>query len=154
MGGITVDQEVRWFLAEKLLHIRTGPVLPHDDVISRRSRALATFGSTLEALRYVDAISEEESMQWRNKMWRAVGLEPPEVGEPGTIRMIYLGEGEPPQPERINLVPQFPRKVSGPSETHPCLHRLPPSRGGRIRRFRHAHPLGDRANARRRCRIS
>jgi len=32
-------------------------------------------------------------------------------------RMVYIGEGEPPQPERINLVPQFPRKVSGPPET-------------------------------------
>lgn len=111
-----MDQEVWWLLAEKLLHVRTGPLTPNDDVISRRSRALATFGSTLEALRYVNAISEDESIQWRNKMWQAIGLEPPEVAEPGTIRLVYLGEGEPPQLER-NLIPRYPRKVSGPSET-------------------------------------
>jgi hypothetical protein len=50
-------------LAEKLLHARTVHFIPGEDVISRRSRALATFGSTLEALRYVNAISDEESTQ-------------------------------------------------------------------------------------------
>jgi hypothetical protein len=114
---MTVDQEVQWLLAEKLLHVRTGAVNPRVDVISRRSVALATFNSTLEALRYVNAISEEESIQWRNKMWRALGLDPPDVGEQGTMHLVYLGDGEPPKPEHINLVPQYPRMASGPSET-------------------------------------
>ena len=112
-----MDQEVRWLLAEKLLRVRTGPVNPHEEVSSRRWRALATFDSTLEALRYVNAISDEESIQWRNKMWRALGLDPPsEGGEPGPVHLYYLGEGEPPQQERVNLVPQYPRKAVGPSE--------------------------------------
>jgi len=105
-------------LTEKLLYVRTGLVDPDEGVGSRRWRALATFDTTLEALRYVNAISEEESIQWRNKMWRALGLDPPPVGgEPGQMRLYHLGEGEPPQRERVNLVPQYPRAVSGPPET-------------------------------------
>ena len=115
-GGRTVDQEVQWLLAEKLLYIRTGLVNPREDVIRPRSVALAAFGSTLEALRYVNAISDEESIGWRNKMWRALGLDPPNVGEPGTTQLFYLGDSEPPRSERINLVPQYPRKAIGPSE--------------------------------------
>ena len=115
-GGRTVDQEVQWLLAEKLLHIRTGLVNPREDVIRRRSVALATFDSTLEALRYVNAISDEESIEWRSKMWRALGLDPPHVGEPGTTQLVYLGDGEPPRSERINLVPQYPQ-AKGPAET-------------------------------------
>jgi len=84
--------------------------------MSRRVRTLAAFDSTLEALRYVNAISEEESTQWREKMWRAIGVGPPEAGESGTVQLAYLGEGEPPRSERIDLVPQYPRKVTGPSE--------------------------------------
>jgi hypothetical protein len=116
-GGITVDQEVRWLLAEKLLHARTGLMSSHDDLIGRRSRLLTAFDSTLEALKYVHSMSEEESVQWRNKMWRANGLEPSDDGEPATNRLVYLGEGEAPQPDRIKLVPQYPRKITGPHET-------------------------------------
>jgi hypothetical protein len=47
-----MDQEVRWLLTEKLLHVRTGPVNPREDEIRRRSVALASFNSRLEALRY------------------------------------------------------------------------------------------------------
>jgi hypothetical protein len=111
-----MDQEVRWLLTEKLLHVRTGPVNPREDVIRRRSVALASFNSTLEALRYVNALSDEELCDWRDKMWRTLGLEPPNCAEPGTMQLVYLGEGEPPQPERMNLVPEYPRKVPGRRE--------------------------------------
>jgi len=113
MEGSTVDQEVRWLLAEKLLRVRTGPVMPGEDVITRRSRVLATFSSTLEALRYVNAITEEESLDWANRMRRAVGFELPEIAKPGTSRAFYVGDGDPPRPEHVNLVPQYPRKVPG-----------------------------------------
>lgn len=117
-----MNQEVRWLLADKLLHVRTDLVIPRENMIRRRSFALATFNSTLEALRYVNAISEEESLQWRTKMWRALGLVSPSSAEPGTMQLVYLGEGDPPQPERINLVPQYPRTVAGPRETLGAFH--------------------------------
>lgn len=112
-----MDQEVRWLLTEKLLRVRTGWVEPQEDVARRRLMALATFGSTLEALRYVNTISEDESIQWRDKMWRALGLDPPGTAESGEVQLVYLGDGEPPQHERINLVPQYPRTVAGLRET-------------------------------------
>jgi hypothetical protein len=112
-----MDQEVRWLLTEKLLQVRTSPVNPLWDVGRRRSLDLATFNTTLEAFRYVNAISDEESIQWRHKMLRALGLDPPGAVEPGTMQLIYLGEGTPPQRERINLVPQYPRTLAGPLET-------------------------------------
>jgi hypothetical protein len=83
-------------------------------VIHRRSSALSSFGSTLDALAYVNAITKEESDLWRNKMWRAVGLEPPGDGNPAVARLVYLGNGEPTQPVRESLIPAFPRKVAGP----------------------------------------
>lgn len=112
-----MEQEVRWLLTEKLLHVRTGRISPQADVARRRFMALATFSSTLEALRYVDAISEDELTQWRDKMWRALGLDPPDTAESGKVQLVYLGEGEPPQHERINLAPQYPRTVAGVRET-------------------------------------
>jgi hypothetical protein len=111
-----MDQEVRWLLTEKLLHVRTGLVNPREDVIRRRSVALAAFNSTLEALRYVNAIADEESLECRSKMWRALGIEPPNAAEPGTMQLVYLGDGEPPQPERMNLVPEYRWKVPGRRE--------------------------------------
>jgi hypothetical protein len=121
-----VDQEVRWLLTEKLLHIRTGRKNPQEDVARRRLMALATFSSTLEALRYVNAISEDELTQWRDKMWRALGLDPPDTAESGKVQLVYLGEGEPPQHERVNLVPQYPRTVTGLREALSAF-------GGRMR---------------------
>jgi hypothetical protein len=32
------------------------------------------------------------------------------------MQLVYLGDGEPPQPERMNLVPEYPRKVPGRRE--------------------------------------
>ena len=105
-----MDQEVQWLLAEKLLYIRTGLVNPREDVIRPRSVALAAFGSTLEALRYVNAISDEESIGWRNKMWRALGLDPPNVGEPGTTQLFYLGDSEPPRSSASISFPSTPER--------------------------------------------
>jgi hypothetical protein len=117
MGGISVDQEVRWLLTEKLFLVRTSRVNPQEDAAGRRLMALATFDSTLEALRYVNAISEDESNHWRDKMWRAVGLDPPGTAESGKVQLVYLGDGEPPQREPISLVPQYPRTVARRGET-------------------------------------
>ncbi len=121
-----MDQEVQWLLAEKLLHVRISRTVPWADVISNRSRILTAFNSTLEALRYVNAISEEESVQWRDKMWRTIGLDPPGPAEPGKIRLVYLGEGEPPQPDHESLIPRYPRRIGGPHETVDAF-------GGRLR---------------------
>jgi hypothetical protein len=109
-----VDQQVQWLLTEKLLRVRSGEAHTNEDVITRRSRALAAFGSTLEALRYVHAITDGESVEWGNKMWRAIGLEPPGESEPGTIRMAFLGDGEPPRADGSSLIPQYPRRIAGP----------------------------------------
>jgi hypothetical protein len=32
------------------------------------------------------------------------------------MQLVYLGDGEPPQPERMKLVPEYPRKVPGRRE--------------------------------------
>jgi hypothetical protein len=111
-----VEQEVQWLLTEKLVRVRTRPETLGEDLSTDRSRILTSFGSTLEALRYVDAITEEESTEWGNKMWHAIGLESPEPSGPGKVRLVYLGEGDPPPQLPTNLVPRYPRRVVGQSE--------------------------------------
>jgi hypothetical protein len=112
-----VDQEVRWLLTEKLVHARTGLAAPWVEPIGPRSRILTSFDSTLEALEYVHAISKDESVRYRNKMWRAIGLEPPGPAEPGQIRLVYLGDDEPTRGAHEILEPTFPQKIAGPRET-------------------------------------
>jgi hypothetical protein len=117
-----MDQEIHWYLAERVIGARTFPPQLQRDLVAYRSRAVSTFAATLAAFRYVQAISEDESTQWRNRMLQALGVDPP--GPPGsnTGQLIYLGEGEPPRNEPVPaLVPQYPRSVVvPPNETEVC----------------------------------
>lgn len=100
-----MDQEVRWLLAEKLLHVRTGLVHPRRDLISRRSVALATFNSTLGALLYVNAPSPRRSGFSGVTRRGGRSVSTPSMSESQDDANWSLGDGEPPRPERMNLVP-------------------------------------------------
>jgi hypothetical protein len=91
----TVRQQVQWYLAEGLAGIRAQP---GPDSTEDRRGALVAFGAKLEALRYVEEMSEEERLDWYNRLLIALGIEPPPPAEPGTMRAFYIGPGSPPPP--------------------------------------------------------
>lgn len=105
-----MHQQVQWYLAEGLAAIRAQR---QPDTTERRSSALTFFGAKLDALRYVEAISDEERADWHNRLLIALGIDPPPPAEPGTSRAIWTGPGSPPPPQRFDP-PKFVRSWPGP----------------------------------------
>ncbi len=108
-----VRQEVQWYLAEGLAAIRAQP---GSDSTERRQLVFASFGAKLDALRYVEEISEEERLDWHNRLLIALGIEPLPPAEPGTVRGIWLGLGTPPAPAPRTPPPAFLRSWPGPDQ--------------------------------------
>ena len=121
-----MKQEVQWYLVEALIRARGLAGL--DDIAQQRSGVLAQFGGTLEAFRYLDAVSQDEVTDWNNRMLVALGLVPPEPLPPGrgaVARIGWIGDGEPP----VYVPPtpsQFVRQVLGPDQEFEVF-------GGRLR---------------------
>jgi hypothetical protein len=112
-----LEQEVQWLLAEKVLQARISMAARRAPVVTIRAQSLASFGATLEALRYVGSISEDEAAAWRDRMWEAIGLDPPGPAAPGTVQLVSLADGEHPHSDQQSLVPRYPRRVAATDET-------------------------------------
>jgi hypothetical protein len=105
-----VRQEVQWYLTERLVESRTRPVPPGQTTIEHRLLALAAFGATLEALRYVDELSADDVSDWSRRMFRALGVQIDESQGAGS-HAVYVGDEPPPEPGCGPSMPQFPKRI-------------------------------------------
>jgi hypothetical protein len=103
-------QEVQWYLTERLVENRTRPIPPGWTTIQHRTHALAAFGATLDALRYVDELSAAEVSDWSRRMFRALGVQIDEPRGPGS-HAVYVGDGAPPEQDWGPSMPQFPKRI-------------------------------------------
>jgi hypothetical protein len=106
-----MKQEVQWYLVEQLSKARA--MADSADRAQRRREVLGRFGATLQAFRYLEALSEGEARDWNDRMLVALGLTPPPPSGHGMPRMIWVGDGPPPAPTRPSA-PHFVRQVLGP----------------------------------------
>jgi hypothetical protein len=121
-----VRREVQWYLAEALANARADRGLP--DALARREALVAGFSGSLGALRYVDELTDDEEREWRNRMFEAVGIEPPQPAQPGILRAIFVGDPSrrPSPAPRSGEPARFVRSVAGPDREYDLL-------GGRLR---------------------
>jgi hypothetical protein len=125
-----VEQSTKWYLIEAVSSARISR-LHRPDVESRRA-SFNWFSGALSGLLYVNAIDREEQAIWTDKMLVALGFTPPERreadGRNHFIPLIYLGDGDPPNPPASLGQPSvLLRSVPGPDtdyEFHGGLFRL------------------------------
>ena len=91
-----MQDEVRWYLVEQLSLARGLAGL--DDISQRREGILAHFGGSLEAFRHLGVMSHDEINDWNDRMLVALGIKPPER-VPGVAQVVWVGDGEPPEPD-------------------------------------------------------
>jgi hypothetical protein len=125
-----VEQSIKWYLIEAVSNARISR-LYRPDVESRRS-VFHSFSGALSGFLYVNAIDREEYVIWIDKMLVALGFTPPERKEPDghgfSIPIVYLGDGDPPEPRPSLGQPSVHvRTIPGPAtdfEFHGGLVRL------------------------------
>src|ERR1700722_11987624 len=90
-----MNEQAQRHLLRLLDKARAGPPdpLPHQEW---RRESLSRFGATLEALRAVEAITQDEHFDWHNRLLVTLGIEPTEPFPPGVhgARMILIGDPE------------------------------------------------------------
>jgi hypothetical protein len=125
-----VEQSTKWYLIEAVSNARIS-LLYRPDVESRRA-AFHSFSGALSGFLYVNAIDREEYVIWIDKILVALGFTPPERKEPDgnsfSIPIVYLGDGDPPEPRPSLSQPSvLVRSIPGPAtdfEFHGGLVRL------------------------------
>jgi hypothetical protein len=121
-----VEQSTEWYLIEAVAGARAHRHLRPD--LEVRRAAFTHFSGILNGLLYVDAIDREEQYIWTGKMLTALGFAVPErpsskttpIGTSMTMPLIYLGDGDPPEPPLV-VHPKSPllHSVPGPETDFP-----------------------------------
>jgi hypothetical protein len=121
-----VEQSTKWYLIEVVAGARAHRHLRPD--LEVRRAAFTHFSGSLNGLLYANAIDWDEHDIWAGKMLTALGFAVPErpsskttpAGTTMTMPLIYLGDGDPPEPPVV-VHPKSPllHSVPGPETDFP-----------------------------------
>jgi hypothetical protein len=112
---ISMRQQVQWYLAEGLANIRARVDRPGGG-----QSDLASFAAKLDALSYVDEITEDERQDWYGRLLAALGIESSMAspGALGTSAQVLRPTGRSAVPSREPRRPAFVRMWLGPDREY------------------------------------
>ena len=106
-----MHQGAQRYLADRLTTARLRPAGVGDD--EWRRQTLGGFGAAIEALQAAEAMDADEALDWNNRMFVVLGLEPLDPLPPGSLgaRAVFVGTGgpppHPPAPRPVTPVARF-----------------------------------------------